>query len=136
MTRRNGRDTVGIAELEVEIARTRARLSHGLAVLDREYGLRHLLVRGTRMAQAAGARPGAAAEAMRREILPLALIGAGTLWLSLGRDGGSGLLQRLLAAVKDVERLGKQLLGLGGEASLVTLPPLADRRDAGADHAS
>ncbi|MBV8654193.1 MAG: hypothetical protein JO255_22225 [Alphaproteobacteria bacterium] len=123
MKRRTGPETVGVAELEAGIARTRARLSHGLAVLDREYGLRHLLVRGTRLAQAAGERSSAAAEAVRREILPLALIGAGTLFLSLGPNGGAGLLQRLFAAVGHIQGLGKDLLALAAAAQPADAPP-------------
>lgn len=75
-----------------DIARTRARLSHSLMLLDREYGLRHLFLRGTRLLHETGADPGGMREAARENILPLSVIGIGLAWLTFAarREQGDG----------------------------------------------
>lgn len=112
MTNRDEAHSTSVAELEAEILRTRERLAHGLAALDREYGLRHLLVRGTRLVRGAEHQPGVLAETVRREILPLALIGTGLAWLALGRKESGDLLRRLLDSASHVQNLAKEFIAL------------------------
>ncbi|MGO8918501.1 MAG: hypothetical protein ACLQJR_21585 [Stellaceae bacterium] len=101
------------AEIAAEIARTRDRLSRGLALLDRDYALRHLAVRALRLARASDFDPGKLGEALRRDALPLAVTGIGLGWLSLaGNSGGHDLLQRLAGALAALQQLGREF-GIG-----------------------
>ena len=90
------------AAIQDEIA-----LSHSLMLLDREYGLRHLFVRGTRLLQETGGDPGRARAAVRENILPLSLIGIGLAWLTVAvrseHADGSALL-RGFAHLQDIAR--------------------------------
>jgi hypothetical protein len=114
------------AEIAAEIARTRDRLSRGLARLDRDYALRHLAVRATRLARSAEFDAGKLREALRRDGLPLAVIGIGLGWLSFaGSDAGRGLLQRLGGALAALQQLGREF-GVGAatpEPPPAPLPP-------------
>jgi hypothetical protein len=96
------------AEIAREIARTRERLSRSLARLDREYALRHLVVRAGRLVRAAE-KP-ALSEALRREAAPLAILALGLGWLGIaaGRDSGVGMAS-LFAALERLQQLGQEL---------------------------
>ncbi len=107
-------DNLSVAELEEEIAATRARLSHGLAVIDREYALRPILLRSWRLAHGRGLHPHAVASALRQDMLPLALIGAGLAWLAFGRKESGDLLRRLAEGFAQMQRLAHELLTLAG----------------------
>ena len=104
------RDGLGSAELAAEIVRTRSRLSHGLAVLDREYALRHLVVRAARLARKPALDTHQIGELIRRDGVPLAFIGLGLAWLALaGRGAGDDLLRRLGGAVAALQHLAREL---------------------------
>jgi len=105
-------------EIAEEIARTRQRLSRSLARLDREYALRHLVVRVGRLVRSAE-KP-ALGEALRHDAVPLALVALGLGWLSVAsrRDGGTGLVT-LLGAFERLQRMGEEL-------GLVPRRPTAD----------
>ncbi len=94
------------AEIAAEIARTRSRLSHSLAMLDREYALRHLFVRGLRIAHDGVFDAGSVAQGVRKDIVPVALISTGLAWIALaGRGGGGRLLDQLGDVVTLVQGL-------------------------------
>lgn len=113
------------AELAAEIAHTRERLSRGLAALDRDYALRHLVVRATRLARKAEFDAETLRERLRRDGLPLAVIGLGLGWLSLAGNGaGRDLLQRLGSAVAALQQLGRELgIGTAPSPPPAPLPP-------------
>ena len=94
-------------EIAREIAHTRERLSRSLARLDREYALRHLVVRAGRLVRATE-KP-ALGEALRREAAPLALVALGLGWLGIaaGRNG-SGVAS-LFATLERLQRVGQEL---------------------------
>ena len=96
------------AEIAVEIARTRQRLSRSLARLDREYALRHLVVRAGRLVRSAE-KP-ALAQALRHDAVPLTLVALGLGWLGVAgrREGGTGLAT-LLGAFERLQRVGEEL---------------------------
>jgi hypothetical protein len=96
----------GADEIAREIARTRERLSRSLARLDREYALRHLVVRAGRLVRAAE-KP-AIGEALRREAAPLTLLALGLGWLGIaaGRNGG---VASLFATIERLQRVGQEL---------------------------
>ncbi len=101
------------AEIAAEIARTRDRLSRDLARLDREYALRHLVVRATRLARNGGFDVGTLRDALSRDALPLAVTGIGLGWLGLAGSGaGSDLLRRIGSALAALQQLGREL-GIG-----------------------
>jgi hypothetical protein len=110
----SGPREVSAAEIAEAIVKSRARLARTLAVLDREYALRHLFVRGTRMLRhktdlGAGAFP----KAMRSGILPLALIGLGLAWLALvGRREGAQLGRRLIDGLTHLQELARDLIAV------------------------
>ena len=110
----SGPREVSAAEIADAIVQSRARLARTLAVLDREYALRHLFVRGTRMIRhntdlGAGALP----KAMRSDILPLALIGLGLAWLALGgRREGAQLGRRLIDGLAHLQELARDLIAV------------------------
>ncbi len=111
------------AEIAAEIVRTRERLSRGLAALDRDYALRHLAVRATRLARKAEFDTGKLRETLRRDGMPLAVIGLGVGWLSLAGSGaGRDLLQRLSSALAAVQQLGREF-GLGAAPEETPPPP-------------
>ncbi len=124
-----GRARVGLpaAEIATEIARTRSRLSHSLAMLDREYALRHLFVRGLRIAHDGALDAGSFAQGVRKNIVPVALIWTGLAWIALaGRGGGRRLLERLgdvIALVQGlVPRIEPQATVAGGAGGPTHLP--------------
>lgn len=101
-------ERLSAAEIAAEIANTRARLSHGLARLDRDYALRHLLVRGRRLV--AGEDGGEMVETVKRNALPLALVGLGLAWLGVaGRKGGAELAGRLAGALAELQGMAQVL---------------------------
>ena len=109
------------AEIAAEIERTRVRLSHTLAALDREYAVRHLVVRAVRAVE--GAEPGAgqAVAGLRRNVVPLSLIGLGIGWL-LYADHGPGaplvrLVPEILARLHGIATGLGELLGLAERAA-------------------
>jgi hypothetical protein len=115
------------AEIAAEIARTRDRLSRDLARLDREYALRHLVVRATRLARNGEFDAAKLRDALSRDALPLAVTGIGLGWLGLaGTGAGRDLLQRLGSALAALQQLGREL-GIGApppeEPVPVELPP-------------
>jgi hypothetical protein len=113
----SGRREVSAAEIAEAIAESRARLAHTLAVLDREYALRHLFVRGTRVLRR-HPDPGGAPlrERMRGDILPLAVIGIGLAWLTLvGRRDGAQLGRRLIDGVTHLQALARDLIAFAAE---------------------
>jgi hypothetical protein len=96
------------AEIAIEISRTRARLSRGLAVLDRDYALRHLIVRTVRFVRHPAGNAAAIKEALSRDVVPLSLIGIGLGWLSFaGSRTGGDLLGRLMGALRSLEQLAR-----------------------------
>jgi hypothetical protein len=110
----SGRREVSTAEISAAIAQSRARLAHRLAVLDREYALRHLFVRGTRMIRHHGDLDAASLrERMRSDVLPLALIGLGLAWLTLvGRRDGAQLGRRLIDGLSHLQELARDLVSV------------------------
>ena len=97
-------------EIEREIAKTRARLSHGLAVLDREYALRNLFVHAVRYAESEseGLK---VKETIARNALPLGLIGAGIVWLRLS-DRDPAFWRHFGAIVRRFLKFGAELPAL------------------------
>lgn len=111
------------AEIAAEIARTRARLSRGLAVLDRDYALRHLIVRAARLARNAASSAHGMNEALRRDAVPLAFIAIGLGWLSLaGRSAGTELLGRVTSTLAALQRLGQEFGLLSTHAEPAAAP--------------
>lgn len=67
------------------MAQTRARMATTLGVLDREYALRHLFVRATRLARHPEGSARVVQDALRHDALPIAAITLGLGWLSFSR---------------------------------------------------
>jgi hypothetical protein len=124
-----GREEVSTADIAQAIARSRARIAHTLSVLDREYALRHLFVRGTRMLRHPGDLGGAALrERIHSDVLPLALIGVGLAWLTLvGRQEGAQLGRRLADGLAHLQALARELVAFAaappGEGSVAPKSP-------------
>jgi hypothetical protein len=108
--RREVQDRLSAAEIADQIAHTRARLSHTLTVVDREYGLRNAVVHGVRMLHMAEADGLGVREIARRHVVPLSLIGAGLAWLTF--TGHGGVTARLLHGLAHVQRLGREVLAV------------------------
>jgi hypothetical protein len=128
MTAPPRQDRLTSAELAGEVARTRARLSRGLAVLDREYAVRHLVVRASRLARKPEIDAGHMRDLLRHDAAPLAFIGIGVGWLILaGRGAGRDLLQQVGAAIAALQNLAREfgLTPSGGEppSPPAPLPP-------------
>lgn len=100
------------ADLLEDIGRTRARLSHSLMLLDREYALRYLFLRGTRVLQETAGDPGLIGKAARENILPLSLIGIGLAWLTVGGRRQHGDVSPLLRGLAHVQDLVRDLRAL------------------------
>lgn len=98
------------SEIADEIARTRARLSRALALIDREYALRNLLVHGLRAAREAEMDRAHLAEDVRGKAVPFALIAVGLAWLTFGRAQGAELVQRLSRAFAHVQELAREFI--------------------------
>ena len=77
------------AEIEAEIARTRAELGHTADALARRLDTRHLFTRGLDMIAEAvgGSSDFRLGEALRANAVPLALVGLGVGWLLAGNTG-------------------------------------------------
>ncbi len=70
-----------VPTIEREIQETRLRLSRDLAMLDREYAVRSMVVHALRFASQGKDMPSLAASA-KYSALPLGLIGLGFAWLA------------------------------------------------------
>jgi len=87
-----------------QIAQTRMRLSSRLADIDREYALRHYVVRGTRIVRHAHQGSDQSLRTIGRVGLPLAIAALGYLALANGREGQE-LAHRVLHAVNTLRDL-------------------------------
>lgn len=94
----SSKEPLTAAEVERDIMATRDRLSHGLAALDREYALRNLFVHAVRMAGQGRGAP-AFAPIVKRNALPLGLVGIGVAWMAFANSDIAGG-RRLRDAVK------------------------------------
>jgi hypothetical protein len=113
---------LGSAAIAQEIKHTRQRLSRSLARLDRDYALRHLVVRAGRMARS-GDGANALPDALRRDAVPLAIIGVALGWLTFGTRGdGASLLGRFDGALGRLQALGREFGLLPGTNE----PPLTE----------
>lgn len=105
------RGPLSAAEIAQAVVRSRERLGHSLAKLDSEYALRHLFVRGTRLLRAGEWRGAAVSDAIRRDILPLSLVGLGVAWLTfVERRNGAKPVPRLLEGLAHLQQLARELL--------------------------
>ncbi|HUK00304.1 MAG TPA: hypothetical protein VLV85_18780 [Stellaceae bacterium] len=126
--RRRGADHLSAAEIAAAIARSRDRLSRDLALLDRDYALRHLAVRAVRLAQQPEIDVKQLGQALRRDAAPLALIGLGLGWIAVvGEPAGREWLGRLGGAVAALQRLAREF-GLLPRAPEPPAPPLPEYR--------
>jgi hypothetical protein len=122
MSPRRSADHLSAAEIGAEIARSRARLSRDLALLDRDYALRHLAVRAIRLAQHPEIDAKRVGQALRRDAAPLALIGLGLGWIAVVEEpAGREWLGRLRGAFAALQRLAREL----GLLSQTPEPPAA-----------
>jgi len=112
-----------VTALEGEIERVRARLSRTLALMDRGYAVRPILLRSVRAVRSIERQPGGVVEELRRDILPLSLVGIGLLWLALGRKEGAAQLRRLLDSLVRVEHAVWQSIAPQPEPPNGTLEP-------------
>jgi hypothetical protein len=94
------------SDIAEEIARTRTRLSRSMAALDREYALRNLFVHALRTVRSGGSHPSELVPSVRREAVPLALIGIGAVWIALRHRERNDLLRRLTGALDLLRDLG------------------------------
>lgn len=105
------------ADLARDMAQTRARMAKTLGVLDREYALRHLFVRATRLARHPEGGARVVQEALQHDALPIAAISLALGWLSFSRKpGGKDLLARLAGALATLQRIA-------GDLGLLPPPP-------------
>jgi hypothetical protein len=93
----------GSAEIARDMAATRARLSDTLSVIDREYALRNLFVHGVRLAGEGKGAP-AVADALKRNAVPLSLVGIGVTWMAFANQGGD-ILRRFKDAADGAWRM-------------------------------
>jgi hypothetical protein len=115
------------AEIVAEISRTRARLSRRLAVLDREYALRHVVVRTARFVRHADSNAAPISETLGRDAVPLTLIAIGLGWLGLaGGNADGGVLQRLASGIAALERVARDFGFLPARVQLASPPPAVD----------
>jgi hypothetical protein len=115
------------ADIAAEISQTRARLSRRLAVLDREYALRHLIVRTARFVRHAEGSTAPIRETLGRDAMPLTLIAIGLGWLGLaGRNADGGVLQRLGSGIAALERVARDFGFLPARVELASTPPDAE----------
>jgi hypothetical protein len=97
------------AEIISEITQTRARLSRRLAVLDREYALRHLVVHVARFARHPESNAAAVGDTLGRDAVPLTLIAVGLGWLGFaGRSPDRALLRRVVSAIAALEQVARE----------------------------
>jgi hypothetical protein len=110
-----------------EISQTRARLSRRLAVLDREYALRHLVVTTARFARHAESNAATVGETLGRDAVPLTLIALGLGWLGLtGKNADGSMLQRLGSGIVALERVARDFGFLAKRAEASTSPLAAN----------
>lgn len=120
----SGRETVSAAEIAQAIARSRERLGHSLATLDREYALRHLVVRGARMLHSGEWRHTSVSAAIRRDMLPLSLVGLGLAWLTLvERRDGAQVARRLIERLAHLQQLARELIAFAAVSATAPVPP-------------
>jgi hypothetical protein len=125
VTRQKAETAPTAAELAAGVARTRARLSRSLAKLDREYALRHLVVRAGRMMrdiEGAGPR---LRDALHHDVVPLVFIGIGLGWLSFSGRGGEAVLARVAVTLARLQSLAIELVFLP-RRSAAAAPDTAD----------
>jgi hypothetical protein len=92
------------------MAQTRARMARTLGVLDREYALRHLFVRASRLARHPEGSARVVQDALRHDALPIAAITLGLGWLSFSRKpAGKELLARIAGAFATLQRIATDL---------------------------
>ncbi len=110
-------DRLSPAEISAAIEETRQRLSRTLARLDRDYALRHLVVRGERALRGAGdSRDGdshaiAFHDALRRNAAPMSLIALGLAWLALTEHRSAvALAQQFAPALARLQQVASALL--------------------------
>jgi hypothetical protein len=97
---REAQDRLSAVEIADQIAHTRARLSHSLMVLDREYALRNALVHGVRFLHMTELDKRHVREIAVRHVVPLSLIGVGLAWLLFIENSDvTGRLVRSIAHV-------------------------------------
>lgn len=126
MSRRRGANHVSAAEIAAEITRSRARLSRDLALLDRDYALRHLALRAIRLAQHPEIDGKRLGQALRRDAAPLAVIGFGLGWIAVVEEpAGRDWLGRLGGAFAALERLAREF-GLLPRTPEPPSPPLPE----------
>jgi hypothetical protein len=112
------------AEIVAEISRTRARMSRRLAVLDREYALRHLVVRTARFVRHAESNTATLGETLERDAVPLTLIAIGLGWLGIaGRNADGGVLQRVGSGIAALERVARDFGLLPARVEVASPPP-------------
>lgn len=97
------------ATIERDIAQTRQRLSHDLAMLDREYAVRNMFVHALRFAHQGKSASSLAASA-KRNALPLGLIGIGLTWIAFA-DPDRAMGRRLRDAFEQTWRLLETVVG-------------------------
>jgi hypothetical protein len=115
------------AEIIAEISRTRARLSRRLAMLDREYALRHLVVRTARFVRRAESNAPPISEALGREAVPLTLIAIGLAWFGLaGKATDESVLPRIGSGLAALERLARDFGLLPAHLEAASAPPAAE----------
>ncbi len=110
-------DRLSPAEIAAAIEETRQRLSRTLARLDRDYALRHLLVRGERALRGAGnshdgdGHAFSFHDALRRNAAPMSLIALGLAWLALTEHRSAvALAQQLAPALARLQQVASALL--------------------------
>ena len=109
MTQRQ-RPRLTSAEIVHDMAQTRARMARTLGVLDREYALRHLFVRASRLARHPEGSARVVQDALRHDALPIAAISLGLGWLSFSRKpAGKELLARIAGAFATLQRIATDL---------------------------
>lgn len=98
-----------VPTIEREIQETRLRLSRDLAMLDREYAVRSMVIHALRFAGQGKNVPSLAASA-KYGALPLGLIGLGFVWLVFA-DPDRAMGRRLRDAIEQTRRLLDTALG-------------------------
>jgi hypothetical protein len=98
----SGKDT---AEIEYDIAATRAELGTVLDALERRLALRQLVEKGMEMVKGTiEGNAGAIGDAVRAHPVPLALIGVGIGWFVVAARGGERVGRRLRGQVSGAAR--------------------------------
>ena len=109
------------------MAQTRARMATTLGVLDREYALRHLFVRATRLARHPEGSARVVQDALRHDALPIAAITLGLGWLSFSRKpAGKELLTRISDAIAALQRIATDLGLLPPPSPSSASPPASE----------